>query len=111
MLRWSFYHVPLNHLQIKFIFLVGGIFYGWPSFVFLLKKEKVFYNLCEEEFDTIPSNLTNWDTENLPDTEEDIIRSCVPQDEMFNTLFVAGCAISNMVGVIYGKVILSFSSF
>ena len=29
------------------IFFVGGIFYGWPAFIYVLKKEDVFYELCE----------------------------------------------------------------
>ena len=40
--------VQNNVIATVIEFLVGGIFYGWPSYVFVLKEEKVFYDLCNE---------------------------------------------------------------
>ena len=33
--------------------LVGGIFYGWPAYVFVLKEEEIFYDLCENTTDSL----------------------------------------------------------
>jgi len=85
---------------------VGGIFYGWPAYVFVLKEEKIFYELCENGTDLGPKMgpvLNDTGTTEVHDT----IKHCVAQDTFYNMLFVIGCGISNGCGLLFGKSVFS----
>lgn len=49
--------------------VVGGLFYGWPTYVFVLKEERVFYEVCNQ---TIPVGANV--------TDEHYIPQCVEQE-------------------------------
>jgi len=82
----------INELNLT-LFLVGGIFYGWTSYIFILKEENVFLELCTESNGT--SNGTS-------------ISSCVEQDKKFNSIFVLGILLSNVFTILYGIILDSF---
>ena len=67
---------------------VGGIFYGWPAYIYVLKEEGVFRELCNET-QLIAANQT----------------SCVEQDTKFNSIFITACLLSNVFGTVFGKLI------
>ena len=75
------------------IISVGGIFYGWPAYVFVLKEERIFYDLCENSTHNFYINETIG-TGDVP--------SCPEQDTYYNMLFVIGCALSNSSGLLFG---------
>ena len=84
---------------------MGGIFYGWPAYVFVLKEEKIFYELCENGTDLGPKMgpvLNDTETTEVHDT----IKHCVAQDTFYNMLFVIGCGISNGCGLLFGTYIV-----
>ena len=69
------------------IFFVGGLFYGLPAHIFILKEEGVFYELCENQ----KTNQTN--------------SSCIEQDEKFNAIFVRGVFLATLFSYIFGVVL------
>ena len=92
--RFGYYKCHLTGVILLTCLLVGGIFYGWPAYVFILKEEEVFYDLCNATVTApILNNLTQ------PD---DMVKHCVEQDTFFNMLFVVGCALSNICGMLFG---------
>ena len=79
---------------------MGGIFYGWPAYVFVLKEEGIFHELCENST-TSHSILSNSSSSRK-------YEPCAEQDTYYNMLFVIGCALSNMCGLIFGFVLDKF---
>lgn len=67
-------------------YLVGGIFYGWPAYIYVLKEEGVFRELCNQT-QLLATNQT----------------SCVEQDTKFNSIFITACLLSNIFGTVFGK--------
>ena len=67
-------------------YLVGGIFYGWPAYIYVLKEEGVFLELCNQT-QLLATNQT----------------SCVEQDTKFNSIFITACLLSNVFGTVFGK--------
>ena len=65
---------------------VGGIFYGWPAYIYVLKEEGVFLELCNQT-QLVATNQT----------------SCVEQDTKFNSIFITACLLSNVFGTVFGK--------
>ena len=70
---------------------VGGIFYGWPGYIFVLKEEGVFQELCNQT-ELIATNQT----------------SCVEQDAKFNSIFVTACLLANFFSTLCGIVMDKF---
>ena len=66
------------------IFFVGGLFYGLPAHIFIMKEEGVFNELCEEK------NQTS---------------GCIAQDEQFNAIFVRGLFVATLFIYIFGVVL------
>ena len=64
------------------IFFVGGLFYGLPAHIFILKEEGVFSELCE--------NGTS---------------GCIAQDEQFNAIFVRGLFVATLFSYIFGVIL------
>ena len=81
-------------ITINTLLKVGGIFYGWPAFIYVLKKEEVFFELCD-----VPLNGTDAAHEwgNMT------IKSCIAQDTKYNSIFVTAALLSNVFGTVYGK--------
>ena len=73
------------------LILVGGIFYGWPGYIFVLKEEGVFQELCNQT-ELIATNQT----------------SCVEQDAKFNSIFVTACLLANFFSTLCGIVMDKF---
>lgn len=80
------------------VFVYGGITFGWVSFVFILKKEGFYSNLCE-----------NVNSTNLNST----IKTCPEQDSKMNlimTIFLAIGGISTFfTGYVYDRFGLAVS--
>lgn len=70
---------------------VGGIFYGWPAYIYVLKEEGVFRELCNET-QLLATNQT----------------SCVEQDTKFNSIFITACLLSNVFGTVFGLILDKF---
>ena len=73
------------------LFSVGGIFYGWPGYIFVLKEEGVFQELCNQT-ELIATNQT----------------SCVEQDAKFNSIFVTACLLANFFSTLCGVIMDKF---
>jgi len=73
------------------IFFVGGIFYGWPAYIYVLKEEGVFLELCNQT-QLVATNQT----------------SCVEQDTKFNSIFITACLLSNVFGTVFGLILDKF---
>ncbi|XP_069125680.1 equilibrative nucleobase transporter 1-like [Argopecten irradians] len=80
------------------ILLFGGVQWGWVAYVFILKQEGVFENLCFLTKIEVQLNKTS-------ENETTTFKDCFPQDERLNLIFTIG------VGVFLGLIFLSGQLF
>ena len=92
--------------------LVGGIFYGWPAYIYVLKEEEVYAELCIEHHNQTGTQLGSagigCPDQNLTSVQSTV--TCIEQDAKFNSIFVTACLLSNVFGTFYGKYI-QFKNF
>ncbi|XP_060086161.1 equilibrative nucleobase transporter 1-like [Ylistrum balloti] len=85
-------------LSLLEILLFGGIQYGWPSLLYILKQEHFFEELCIEGNNVTSGNGT-YEVSNA---------DCLSQDEIFNLIFSVGIVIFTVICVVMGHMYFKF---
>ena len=68
--------------------------FGWPAYLYVLKEEKVYLELC---------NQTEIEIQNAT--------SCFEQDAKFQSMFILGCLLANIFGTVFGLILDSYGVF